>query len=513
MRDARFTFSIITLLILIGLAVHSHNAGIAQRPEQTNDKAAAAKSEACEQEQAAAIESFITYAQSVPAEFSVDLLIQAVESGEIKDPKRRQELLTESFYAAAKAKQAVKLVGLPGSDVDSRAGYRATASNAGLDALSLQCRAIKALLPLNKKKARRLFSEIKLTVDPLSCEDPFSYDVDCFFSTMQALAQTAFSVEEINRGEHAYFVESYISKINSPNQVAAAAKVLVSLKTSDLELANLGRAFSAGLQKIPSDYRSFSASRNSANAVIELISKFQQRGLSSDEIIDAYRTYLINQLSGPRCADSGATKEQRELESNLITYFNEKLRSLAYKKIASISEDEIKPTKQEGVATTELYWTSPKSKSILSRVRKLRFSSAGKEYRDQEKESAEWQSELSEFVRELASWNAADEKSEEDYFHQKCVVYYALLKIIPAGAQYDGVMDEALRDFATLLSSSPLQKEKPAEWYLHAKTLIDRVNTAQPRERDKLTNLIYSSRSTVLHLYVQKQQLFKTTKE
>jgi hypothetical protein len=120
---------------------------------------------------------------------------------------------------------------------------------------------------------------------------------------------------------------------------------------------------------------------------------------------------------------------------------------------------------------------------------------------------------LSEFVSELASWNAADEKSEEDYFHQKSVIYYALLKIIPADDQYDGVMDEALRDFATLLSTSPLQKEKPAEWYLHAKILLNRVNTAQPRERDKLTNLIYSSQSTVLHLYVKKQQLFKTTKE
>jgi len=49
--------------------------------------------------------------------------------------------------------------------------------------------------------------------------------------------------------------------------------------------------------------------------------------------------------------------------------------------------------------------------------------------------------------------------------------------------------------------------------YLHTKILIDRVNMGQPLERDKLTNLIYSSRSTALHLYVQKQQLFKSLKE
>jgi len=115
-------------------------------------------------------------------------------------------------------------------------------------------------------------------------------------------------------------------------------------------------------------------------------------------------------------------------------------------------------------------------------------------------------------VRQLADWGAEDEKSEEDFFHQKAVIYYALLPTIPADAQYDGVRDEAFRDFTEMLSASPLQKDKPAEWYLHARTLIDRVNKSQPPEREKLLNLIYSSRSTVLHLYVQKQQLFQAAK-
>jgi hypothetical protein len=110
-------------------------------------------------------------------------------------------------------------------------------------------------------------------------------------------------------------------------------------------------------------------------------------------------------------------------------------------------------------------------------------------------------------MRELASWVPNDEKSEADYFHQKCVIHYALIKAIPADYQYDGLRDEALRDFANLLSTSQLQKEKPAEWFLHAKILIDRANTAKSPERDKLIPLIYNSRSTILHLYVQKEEL------
>lgn len=465
-----------------------------------------------EEKHAAELDTFINYAQSVPPEFSADLLLQVVESGAIKDAKRKHDLIVDAFYAAAKAKEPVRLAGLPGNSVDSRTGYRANAFTLGFDAISLQSRAIKALLPLDQQKARQLFSEIKLQTEPLTCEHSLAYNVSAFFSTIEAIAQSAFNAEEGTRGEHAMFVENYVSKINSSNQIQPAVKAILAIKTTDLELTNLGRAFSTALQKMPADDRSFSAPWNSTSASIDqLVAGFSQRGLASDDIVEAYRAYLVRQLGGSRCADNAASKQRKEFESQLVVHFNDKLRTSSYKKIAAISEDEIKPPNSDGGPKDEAFWTSSKSKSLLSRVKKLRFNAAGKELNDQDKQSAEWQSELSEVVREIAGWTAEDEKSETDYFHQKAVVYYALLRIIPAENQYEGVLDEALRDFTTLLSSSPLQKEKPAEWFIHARVLIDRVNKATPREREKLTNLINSSRSTVLSLYLQKQQLLKPT--
>lgn len=502
--NARVT---LTILILMGVALHAALSAFAQQPR---DKGKATKPVAVDEKKNNEIESFISYAQAVPAEFSVDLLIQLVESGEIRNAKRKQELLVEAFQTAAKAKEPLKVVALPGSAVDSRAGYRATAARVGFDTLSLQCRAIKALLPLNAKEARRLFTEMKLKSNPVDCESTLAYEVDCFFATLQAIANAAFSAEEIERGEHVYFVEQYISKINSANQIGPAVKTIVSLKTTDLELANLGRAFSAALQKIPSDDRTFSAPWNSTmGSIDELVTKFNQRGLPSDDIVESYRAYLVNQLSGSRCADTGG-KERAELESKLVAQFNGRLLSSSYKKVAPISEDEIKPAQRTGVAKQEPYWTSAKAKSILQQVKRLRFNAAGKEVDEQSKYSAEWQSQLSQMVRDLAAWGAEDEKSEEDYFHQKSVIYSALFKIIPIDEQHRGVLDEATRDFATMLAGSSLQKEQPAQWFLHARVLLDRVQNAGPAERQKLLDLINSSRSNVLHLYVQKQQLFKT---
>ncbi|HKG58683.1 MAG TPA: hypothetical protein VKB05_02810 [Pyrinomonadaceae bacterium] len=466
-----------------------------------------------EEKKSAEIETFITYAQSVPAEFSADLLIRIAESGEIKQRKRRQELLVEAFYTAAKAQQPVKLAPLPGSAVDSRLGYQAQAFRLGLDSLSLQCRAIRALIPLNKQKARQLFDEIKLKLDRLDCENSLAYDLDSFFDTIQVIAQTGFSTEETQRGEHIYFVENYVSNINSSNQIRPAIKILISLKTTDLELARLGRTFSTALAKIATDDRAFSAPWNSTmNSLDDLVSKFKNRGLPGDEIIESYRTYLINQLTAQRCIESVTAKEQKILEAGLVTHFNDKLRSLAYKNISPISEDEIKPGRREGSVRDDVYWKSAKSKTILSAMRRLRFKSAGNEFNAQEKESPEWQSQLSELMRALANWEPSDEKSEEDYFHQKCVIYDALINSIPADKQYDGLRDELLRDFTSTLSGSQLQKAKPAEWFLHAKILIDRTNAATPREREKLVPLIYNSRSTILHLYIQKEELLKPAK-
>lgn len=491
---------------------NSQQQSTSKKESGPNTKNKAGSDNSKEEKRSAAIEAFITFAQSVPAEFSADLLIRLVESGQIKDRKRRQDLLIEAFYTAAKAQQPLKLAALPGSAVDSRSGYRANAFALGLDSLSLQCRAIRALMPLNKQKARQLFDDIKLKLERLDCENSLAYDLDSFYDTILLIAQTGFSAEETQRGEHIYFVENYISKINSSNQIKPAIKVLTSLKTTDLELSRLGRAFSTALARVPTDDRAFSAPWNSTmNSMDDLVSKFYHRGLPGDELIESYRTYLVNQLTGQRCVETVASKEQKTLETSLVLHFNDKLRSLAYKNISPISEDEIKPGRREGSVRDEVYWTSAKSKSILSAMRRLRFKSAGKEFSAQEKESPEWQSQLSELMRALAVWGPSDEKSEEDYFHQKCVIYDALSKAIPADQQYDGLRDEVLRDFTMLISGSQLQKAKPAEWFLHAKILIDRANTAMPRERDKLIPLIYNSRSTILHLYVQKEELLKSS--
>lgn len=96
---------LLLLLVSTGVAMQQSKPGVNPQSCADSKKESAAntknkprsESEDKEEKKAAQIESFITYAQSVPAEFSADLLIQLGESGEIKDRKKRQDLLLKPF--------------------------------------------------------------------------------------------------------------------------------------------------------------------------------------------------------------------------------------------------------------------------------------------------------------------------------------------------------------------------------------------------------------------------------
>lgn len=93
-----------------GLAMQQSKSGVnspqhkGSKNEADTDNKAPSKSDYDKEKKSAELESFISSAQAVPAEFSADLLLQLVESGKIKEPKRRQDLLVEAFYTAAKSK-------------------------------------------------------------------------------------------------------------------------------------------------------------------------------------------------------------------------------------------------------------------------------------------------------------------------------------------------------------------------------------------------------------------------
>ena len=158
--------------------------------------------------------------------------------------------------------------------------------------------------------------------------------------------------------------------------------------------------------------------------------------------------------------------------------------------------EEIKPVTIGDSVQTNGFWESTKSKDILNRLRRLRFRPNGQPRTDNEKDSPEWNQQLTEFLTDLESWSAADEKSDVDYFHEKAVTFRVLSDVLPAGL----ARDQIWRNNASFLSQEYLPRNR-IEWFMHASHFLDRVNGLNSKERSDLTEILFSSRNNILRTY------------
>jgi hypothetical protein len=504
------TLSILILLLTIGVIfLHQQAAAPTQLIDARDVKREKKTVEEEQLKEGIALRSLIFYAQSAQPEFTADTILRLVESGKIKDEKWKRQLLEEAFRIASEAKHPFKRTHIPGSQVDTRSGYLANALQLNLDSLSLQCRCVQAMLGVDKERARELFKELsEFKLPALNCEESLIYDISFYYQTATSLAQTAFSEKEMRRGEPVYFAQNCVENINTPSQIEPAVNLILSLKSSPAQLETLVNVFNTALGKISGDDRSFSVPYL-AQAVIGAIDQLSkvcvERKISTDELLASFRKYLVNHFTATRCRDTVNSHQQKSIDSKLITYFHT-LRTATQpsrKEIFPLSEDELKPAKIAGSSRYYPYWTSPKSKGLLLRVQNLNFKSQEEQFTDEEKQGAEWQWRLSQFLTDLAAWNVEDEKSEEDYFHQKSVQFYNVVEITPISRLRDNVV----HDLVIFLSNSKLQKSNPAEWFLHVNDLIKIARSSSTDDREKIIEALKQSGSTALYVYAEMERL------
>jgi len=140
------------------------------------------------------IEELVDAARSTPPEFAADALIRLAESRLVEGRARKRELLEEAFRLASAAQEPFKMRFSGERHFDSRAGFRGRAYALDLDALSLQCRAVSAMLRIQEtRRARQLFESTVLPPAPdLRAPEQMAYDFALFEQTREALASRGF---------------------------------------------------------------------------------------------------------------------------------------------------------------------------------------------------------------------------------------------------------------------------------------------------------------------------------
>jgi len=393
-------------------------------------------------------QSIVNLTAAAPPEFAADALLRVVEWGKLADQNARRTLIEQAFHLAGSAKFAVRMEGLPGATGDTLSSSLSHSYALKLDVLSLQSRAVRDMLPLDRGKARELFQEIiRPTFAPLSCDDALIYEPSDYYQALIAVVNGAFTPTEKSKDEHIHLLLDSLGQATSAGQLAPGAQAVKAFVGTSAQNQMLWARFNSLLESMQPDDRSFAAS--------------------------------LAALSG-----LGLPEIQASLEK--------------YRQKSHGCESDT-PTNQKKASTPKLvlYWQSTNSQQLLAAGQKLRFNSNKQLLTDADRSTTEWQQQLADYLNLIAGWTSDQESSDEVYYHEKCIVYTALLELVPSGSQNDKI----LADYVDFISGSGLYQESPAEWFVEPRMLLDRFQSSQA-QRSKVLAAYQNSGNPVLTLEV-----------
>jgi hypothetical protein len=392
----------------------------------------------------------------------------------------------------------------------------ANAAAQELDAGSLRSRAVRALLAVDKRRARELFQEIPAPQIPaLTCADHLAWDVSLFYQTLGEVVSSTFTAQEIRQEEPLKLLERYTRGIGSPVEVGPVARVLASAPLAADAFANLVTVFSGSLKALSGDPRAFRHAvwKNDAGAAIsELAAACRRRQMPATALLDAYRTFLVRHFRGTACGagtpiSAGvsfgiSSVQQPEADSPLpaaARFFNASLRPEGGAELPPISEEEARPAKIEAVPPPDRACEGQECKDLGSRLNALLTSREGRGLSPEERNAAEWRARLKEYLAAVAAWEGDPALSPLDLFRNKCKLYSDLFNLVPNGPDRDLVLSMFL---------GYLQQNRPAEraeWLLQINTLIARI-FFDPLGLSHTLDLLHNSADPVIALYADLER-------
>jgi hypothetical protein len=472
------------------------------------------------------IRDLIDQSTAAPPELAADILLRLVEAGKIPDKKIKAEVLEQAFVLAGSARFPMRLIGatVEGGNTDSDVGARWRALDNGLDARSLECRVIRTMLEIDRKRALELFQSMgPLRIPARSCSDAMVDRVDGYYETLALLVNRAFGDAEKREGKHLELAEAHIHSMSAPAQLEPAAKMILDLKLDGKRLSLVLSAYSITLHDMSADDRAFSSSTHPGlvEALVRLARDSETKGVSSFGLVDAFRAYYVRHMRSARCEENVDPKEIGLLLQRTDESFNSDLRTIADpegKQIRPIQAAELQPAKVEGHATVYDFWSKPETEKLLAGLRHLRFGTPEQREENNKKErrpngmaqfltveqrsTLSWQIEAREFLNEVESWNKDHDETEENYFHEVCYIYAALMELVPPGELWDSVLES----YISFLKQSAVEKENPAEWYLEVRQLLE-PRDAEPAAREKVWGAVKAKGDLVMSMYADLDRL------
>jgi hypothetical protein len=465
----------------------------------------------------AGIDALLDAARGAPAEFAADAMIRIAALDKLEKP-RRIELLEKAFRRASGAQQPYKRHGTFVRQ-GSPSGFLNRAYGQELDAMSLRLRAIETLLPLDGPKARELFLKAPPPKTPrLKCDDFLVYDVAKFYDVLGSVSRQAFTAKEVQAGEPFRLLQRFAGAITSPIEVVPAARMLAAANVKDADFESLVRSFAEALDKVSGDDRSFTDSLPAGKQILALVEECKRRRSSPLLLLEAYRLYLVTNLSAARCADDDSmlgtggssgliTGQAIDQEGqDAVAFFNSRLRMAP---LQPIQEQEATPSRLEGVATGLRSCEDAECRALAQQYLGLVFGPNGSAYQTAQKDTPAWRGKMRDFLAALARWQesaAGARPSAAEHFRMKSGAYGDLFNLAANGADRELVL-RAMLDY---LKQKRFQEEDRLEWFLPVNALIGRV-ALDPQGMANLADELRQADDPIIALYAKLETVAPRT--
>lgn len=457
--------------------------------------------------------ALIQEARGLRPEFSADTLLRLAGSRVLSDRAWKRQLIGEAFSAGSRAQLPYRKAG--DETTDSRFS-RAYWDN-GLEALTLQIRAVETMLEIDPPRALAMFEEIQTPLVPaLTCQEAGAPNLSSYYQAATKVFDRAFTAEQRENLQHVHFLKRVIGRMESPAHVTPTVKLIFTATVSPDQRQELVSDFAAMLPRINGSARVFGASTSQlvpVSAPLRLPAGI--RGLppmleaepgqlpprvvaAAPLLLPALRSYIVRHVSGPRCSEDirgtqlpGAVNDFNYLASALDP------NATSYK---PISADEAKPANNAGTYERHPWWQSARSQQVLDALKWLNHGNRNlpgdsRFFTPEERQSQEWNTHFVESLRLLEGWKESEESSAEDWFGMVSEAYGLIAELAPPGRQKEAAISRYLNFMETHYSAT-----SPNLWFTQLKS--------QWRSKDPwIVEQFANSRNPVMSLYAKLNKL------
>ncbi len=379
----------------------------------------------------------VDQARALPPEFSADTLLRIAGSPLVTEPAWKRELIEEAFRTGSHAQLPFRR--RMGSYTDERSSHAAW--DHGLEALTLQTRAVEAMIPLDPIRARLMYEEIvPADLGNPTCQEILTPNVDAYYVTALKVFDRGFTEKERQKGEPLHLLEGKVQTMQTPEQVPAVSKMILDAKVSPAERERLLGIFAVTQDRVKGSDRVYARTEFD---LARMLAGVLRSGDSYGALMAAMRSYIVRQVGGARCSENLSAKKigDSARDFNLLV---EQLNA-GGADYTKISPEESKPLKDDGTNKDDQFWQSARSKQVLDALKWLNHGNRdlpgdSRFWTLEERSTMEWNTHYLDTLKLLEGWKPDEEPAPDDYYAMKAHAYMLIAGLVPPGTARDNAM-------------------------------------------------------------------------